>query len=281
MTGPIRRFDPGELTGSGEPEPSVAELAEALAVARDLESLPAEPGVRPTAGFEDRVMAAVATEPAPRLVIRPGSAVRGGRAGALLLAIRESWAVATRGGRPMVVRAQALAFVLLAVLAAGSVTGLGAMTVGALLGRGPLPGPTIEPGPSVDPSAAPSGLPTASPSPSGMPPSTSPGASLDVARPACSGAKSEVVERNASTTPSFSSGSLEQVAYTSRPPVATRSAACWSIVSSAAASEVRSRSCRRQRMSGSRRSVPRPEHGASTSTQSKVEVKGSGCSRSA
>ena len=76
MSGPIRRFDPSELSGGGEPEPSTAELADALAVARDLESLSAEPGVRPTAGFEDRVMAAIATEPAPRLVIRPGSAVR-------------------------------------------------------------------------------------------------------------------------------------------------------------------------------------------------------------
>ena len=41
------------------------------------------------------------------------------------------------------------------------------------------------------------------------------------------------------------------------------------------------RSRRRQRMSGSRRSVPRPEQGASTSTQSNTAVNGSGSSRSA
>ena len=133
MTGPIRRFDPSELAGGGDPEPSTAELADALAVARELESLTAEPGIRPTAGFEDRVMAAIATEPAPRLVIRPGSAVRGGRAGALLLAIRDSWGIATSGGRPMAMRAQALAFVFLAVVAVGALTGVGAMTVGSLL----------------------------------------------------------------------------------------------------------------------------------------------------
>ena len=177
MTGPIRRFDPSELAGGGDPEPSTAELADALAVARELESLTAEPGIRPTAGFEDRVMAAIAAEPAPRLVIRPGSAVRGGRAGALLLAIRDSWGIATTGGRPMAMRAQALAFVFLAVVAVGALTGVGAMTVGSLLGRGPVPSPTIAPGPTIEPSASPSGLPSGSPSPSGPVPSTSPGPS--------------------------------------------------------------------------------------------------------
>ena len=126
-------------------------------------SLTAEPGIRPTAGFEDRVMAAIATEPAPRLVIRPGSAVRGGRAGALLLAIRDSWGIATTGGRPMAMRAQALAFVFLAVVAVGALTGVGAMTVGSLLGRGPVPSPTIAPGPTIEPTASPSGRPVGEP----------------------------------------------------------------------------------------------------------------------
>ncbi len=49
-----------------------------------------------------------------------------------------------------------------------------------------------------------------------------------------------------------------------------------SIRSCAAASAGRSSSCRRQRMSGSRRSVPRPEHGASTTTQSNRRRKGRG-----
>ena len=58
-------------------------------------------------------------------------------------------------------------------------------------------------------------------------------------------------------------------------------AACCSMTSCAAASDGRSSSRRRQRMSGSRRRMPRPEHGASTSTQSNGCEKGSGCSRSA
>ena len=68
-------------------------------------------------------MAAIAAEPAPRLVVKPATAVRGGRLGAFLVAVRESWAVAFSGGRPMAVRAQALAFVLLVVLAAGALAG--------------------------------------------------------------------------------------------------------------------------------------------------------------
>ncbi len=76
--------------------------------------------------------------------------------------------------------------------------------------------------------------------------------------------------------------SLQARSSTSRTPavrLARRtSAACRSIRLCAAENAGRSPSCRRQRMSGSRRSVPRPEHGASTSTQSKVSENGSGCS---
>ena len=104
MSGPQRRFDPAELREPGEPDPSVAELADALAAARELEALASEAGIRPSDGFEDRVMAAIAAEPAPRLVAAPVSAVRGGRLGAFLVTIRESWAVAFSGwstdGRP-------------------------------------------------------------------------------------------------------------------------------------------------------------------------------------
>ena len=68
---------------------------------------------------------------------RPGSS--SGRArpsvvdaiGAFFMTIRESWGVATTGGRPMAVRAQALAFVLLVVVATGTLTGVGAIGVGA------------------------------------------------------------------------------------------------------------------------------------------------------
>ena len=57
-------------------------------------------------------MAAIALEPAPRAVVSSGSAVRGAGIAAFLFAIRNAWRVATAGGRPFAVRAQALAFVL-------------------------------------------------------------------------------------------------------------------------------------------------------------------------
>jgi hypothetical protein len=142
MSGPQHRFDPAELRVPGEPEPSVAELADVLAAARGLEALGADAGIRPTAGFEDRVMAAISVEPAPRLVAAPVSTVRGGVFGAFLVTVRESWAVATSGGRPAAVRAQALAFVLLVIVATGAMAGAGAVTVGALLGQD---GTTVEP----------------------------------------------------------------------------------------------------------------------------------------
>ena len=84
MTGPQRRFDPAELRIPGEPDPTLAEQADALATARDLESLALDSGIRPTDGFEDRVMAAIAAEPAPRLVVAPAASVRGGVVGAFL-----------------------------------------------------------------------------------------------------------------------------------------------------------------------------------------------------
>ena len=86
MTGPMRRFDPAELREPGEPVPSQAEQADLLIAARELETAAtATDAIRPTEGFEDRVMAAIALEPAPRVVIRPGSAVRGGRPAASCL----------------------------------------------------------------------------------------------------------------------------------------------------------------------------------------------------
>jgi hypothetical protein len=63
MTGP-RRFDPTEL--SDDPGAlTEAELVGASAMARDLEAI-AERDTVPAAGFSDRVMAPIATEPTPK-----------------------------------------------------------------------------------------------------------------------------------------------------------------------------------------------------------------------
>ena len=127
MSGTGQRFDPSELEVPGEPASAGAERADLLLAARALESVTAD-GVRPTDGFEDRVMAAIALEAAPKLVLRPGTGVRGGRAAVFLIAVRDAWGVAIGGGRPLGVRAQALAFVLLFVVAVGSVTGAATVT---------------------------------------------------------------------------------------------------------------------------------------------------------
>ena len=177
MTGPGRRFDPAELRtagAAGDAVPSDAELADALGVARELEALAASDAIGPTDGFEDRVMLAIAREPAPRLVIGSASGGRGGRIGAFVASIGSAWGVATSGGRPIAVRAQALAFVLLVAITAGLLTTAGAITVGGLLQRGPSPSPEVLPTPSVVPTPSVPPSPTPSPITSGPTPTATP-----------------------------------------------------------------------------------------------------------
>jgi hypothetical protein len=172
MSGMGRRFDPAEIRPDAGPGPSDAELAEAMLAARELEALGARDAVGPTAGFEDRVMAAIATEPAPRVLVRAGRNVRYGLLGGFAIAVRDAWRVATGGGRPVVIRAQAMAFVLLVVLATGSLSVFAAVGAASLLSPGPtatprVPTRTASPVPA-SPSALPSPSPTASPSSSPM-----------------------------------------------------------------------------------------------------------------
>src|SRR3954464_1841048 len=132
MTGPLDRFDPAAI--DGDARLSQAGQGDPLRAPREVQTAASAAGTtRPTEGFEDRVMAAIALEPAPRVVIRPGSSVRGGRPAAFLLAVRDAWGIATSGGRPATVRAQAIAFVLLVAVAAGTLGTAGVVGVGALL----------------------------------------------------------------------------------------------------------------------------------------------------
>jgi hypothetical protein len=170
-----RRFNPSELLGGADEPPSEAELADAYATARVLEAHALADRIGPTEGFEDRVMAAIATEPAPRVVLRPGPAVRGGRPAAFLSALRDSWAIATGGGRPMVVRAQALGFLLVVVVAAGSLGTVAAVGVGGLLQPQSTPVPTVAPISTSSPAPDASASPLPSPSPL-IEPSPSPSA---------------------------------------------------------------------------------------------------------
>jgi uncharacterized membrane protein YgcG len=189
VSGP-RRFDPSEVRAPGQADPPLAEQADALLAARELETLAADDAIRPTEGFEDRVMAAIAMEPAPRLVLMPAGAVRGGRVGVFVAAVGSAWRVATTGGRPLAVRAQALAFVLLVVVAAGTLTSAAAVGVGSLLGRdgGPapsvLPAPTDSPAPTIvapTPSVLPD--PSMTTDPSGTPEATETAGEIETAEP--------------------------------------------------------------------------------------------------
>jgi uncharacterized membrane protein YgcG len=179
MTGFGRRFDPGELHDDGAPM-SDAEAAGLLSTARDLEAFAASESIAPTVGFEDRVMAAIATEPPPR----PFAAV--GKLG-FLGALRDAWRIAWSGDRPVAVRAQALALVLLVAVAVGAVGTVATVGALAFLQRDPvvepdvppvspppsaLPSPSTLPSPTVTPTPSPTVTPSPSPSPSAEPSET-------------------------------------------------------------------------------------------------------------
>jgi len=171
-----RRFNPSELLGGVDEPPSEAELADAYATARVLEAHATADRIGPTDGFKDRVMAAIATEPAPRVILRPGPGVRGGRPAAFLTALRDSWAIATGRGRPMVVRAQALGFLLVVLVAVGSLGTVAAVGVGSLLQPQPTPVPSVAPistsSPAPDASASPLPSPNRSIEPGPSPSAT-------------------------------------------------------------------------------------------------------------
>lgn len=128
-----RSFRPEEI-GDADTTIRDGELAAAYAAARLLEQAMPIDHMRLSSDFSDRVMAAVAFEPAPRaagflagVMARPGPR-------SLLASVREAWTtVAGASGRPFGVRAAALAYVLVVLIGAASVTGAVAVgTVGAL-----------------------------------------------------------------------------------------------------------------------------------------------------
>lgn len=158
-----KRFDPSELDGG-----DAAELSGLLRTARDLEAFAASEHSMPSADFEDRVMAAIAAEPPPRAML----------AGGFITGIRNAWRLAWSGGRPMAVRAQAFALLLVVAVAVGSVGSLAAVGVARLLSP-EIPPPSLLPNPSPSPSPS---LPSPSPSPS-IPATPSPSPSLPSASP--------------------------------------------------------------------------------------------------
>src|SRR5688572_20968791 len=162
-----RRFDASEL--DEDELAGNATAAELLAIARDLESYARSDSVTLSVDFEDRVMAAIADEPPPRPVGYRGPL-------GIVGVVRDAWRLAWSADRPVAVRAQALAFVLLAAVALGSLGSLAVVGVGALLSPDepaptaqPAPLPTPSPSVVPSPSSSPSPTPSVSPSPSATP----------------------------------------------------------------------------------------------------------------
>ncbi len=163
-----RRFRSSEVEPDAGPRPSDAEIAQVMIAARELETLTELDTAGPSVGFEERVMTAIAAEPAPRLRLRSARAVRGGFVVAFLMSVRDAWRLATGGGRPLAIRAQAMAFVLLVVLATGSFSTVIAVGAASFLSSGPSPSPTL-PGRTAHPTVAPTQNPT-----DGLAPTTTP-----------------------------------------------------------------------------------------------------------
>jgi uncharacterized membrane protein YgcG len=158
-------FGPADLPEDQPP----AELATSLATARELEAMTSGSDQPPGEDFADRVMAAIALEPVPQPATVAGSALRRGRPLGLLAAVRDAWRVALSGGRPLAVRAQALALVLVAAVAVGSLLSAGGYAVAGALGLFSSDPPAVLPSPSPSPSLPPSPSPSVPPSPSPTP----------------------------------------------------------------------------------------------------------------
>jgi hypothetical protein len=137
-------FRPDELTGA-DGAADQADLAAALDVARLIERSVGADGVRPTPGFSDRVMAAVATQPAPHR----------SRLAALAGVLRMAVQTTLNANRPPLARARALAIVLAALIALGSIGGAATLAAAGALNLfqpHPSSGPLLTPHPQLSPS---------------------------------------------------------------------------------------------------------------------------------
>jgi hypothetical protein len=120
---------------------------------------------KPTDGFADRVMEAIADEPLPQPARAFWIALGGGHLRAAVVAVGDAWRTISSAPAPMAVRAQALALVLLVLV--GSLAVAGGATVGAinlLGGTPPAPGPSVAPPSLVIPGPSPSPAPAQTPS---------------------------------------------------------------------------------------------------------------------
>lgn len=207
-----RPFRLEELADTSSTLPT-AELSESLSVAREIEGLAAQ-DIASTEGFADRVMEAIAAEPVPSPLSAVAAAARGGRFSTALAALADSWRVAWGAGRPLAIRAQSFAVVLVALMAIGSMSGLA--LVGGWNALGPARSPDLSPvgSPSTGPSFTAPALAPATPSPALTPePSEGPSES---AEPSDSAEPSE--------TPEATSGSGSETTRPTSTPKVTSTA---------------------------------------------------------
>lgn len=145
-----RRFDAGEL-GDGD----WRELHDALEAGRALDASIDEVPIRVSDDFTNRVMTAVAAEPAPGSVGFLVPLRRRGLLAGFGDSVRQAWAAIGARGLPSFARATALAYVLVVTLAGVSVAGAATVGVGSALGVfGPTtasPTPFTTPGPTQPP----------------------------------------------------------------------------------------------------------------------------------
>lgn len=180
MTGP-RAFAAEEL-GDARPD----ELTDALMAAGWLDDSGSDAPATSSGAFSDRVMAALADEPTPSTVGFLVPVRRFGLIGGFSASVRQAWA-SVGGGRPVLARAAAFAYVLAVAIAGLSLTGAATIGVAGALGViGPsstetpaptAPLPTIAPAPSLTPTLPSDSLPPSiGPTPT---PSESPNATDD------------------------------------------------------------------------------------------------------
>lgn len=162
-------FDPMDLGGT-----SAEELDAALDVARLLEASAADTSAHATADFADRVMAAIADEPAPSNAGFLVPVHRRGLVAGFADSVRQAWASLAGGGRPAFARASALAYVLVVAIVGSALAGAVTVGVAGALGLiGPTSTQTAPPstGPIVTP--LPSTLPSPTTAPESIPPTVS------------------------------------------------------------------------------------------------------------
>jgi hypothetical protein len=155
--GPFRR---DELLGGDGIAPDRFELDAAAAMATDLERVAAEPAPRPSSDFAARVNRAIAHEPLPVPSIAVRESIRRHNAGGFMHALADTVRVAFGPARPAVMRSQAFALLLVALLGIGALGTATAIAAGRFVYNAPAPATETASTTTATPVLSPSPSPT-------------------------------------------------------------------------------------------------------------------------